>query len=286
MNRRELVAGLTVGVFLPKLTLASQLAPLTGAGATFPSPLYQRWAQDYRTQTGNQVNYQSIGSGAGINQIRARTVNFGATDAPLVDTGNMFQFPTVEGQVVLAFNIPGVRQIKLTMSIVAKIYRGEITRWNHPIIVSNNPGLRIPNLPISVFYRADGSGTTFVWTNALKEAGVWDSAGTSISWPTGSGARGNEGVTNSIQRVPGAVGYIEYAFAKINNLTVAELDREVKARTFVLVHRTGVDPATQESLYKFFEWCFNQGLEVVSRLYYKPLPASEYISILKELRSI
>jgi phosphate transport system substrate-binding protein len=286
MYRRELITGVATGFFLSKAGLANTFVPLTGAGATFPAPLYQRWAQDYKTQTGINVNYQSIGSGGGINQIRARTVHFGATDAPLADPGEMLQFPTVEGQVVLAFNVPGVRQLKLTIDLVSKIYRGEVTRWNHSSIVALNPGARLPNLPISVFYRADGSGTTFVWTSALRNAGVWDSVGTSISWPTGMGARGNEGVTNSVHRVPGAVGYVEYAFARINNLAIAELDREVRAKTFILVHKTGVDRAVNDSIYKYFEWCFNHGLDTARRLHYKPLTTEEYASILGELKSL
>lgn len=286
MYRRELITGVAAGFFLSKAGLANTLVPLTGAGATFPAPLYQRWAQDYKNQTGGNVNYQSIGSGGGINQIRARTVHFGATDAPLTDPGELFQFPTVEGQVVLAFNVPGVRQLKLTMDLVAKIYRGEVTRWNHPSIAALNPSTRLPNLPISPFYRADGSGTTFVWTSAMRDAGVWTDAGTSISWPSGMGARGNEGVTTSVQRVPGSVGYVEYAFARINNLAIVELDREVRARTFVLVHRTGVDAATKQSIYKYFEWCFNNGLDTARRLHYKPLTTEEYASILGELKSL
>lgn len=286
MNRRELIAGVTAGFLLSRSALANQSVNLTGAGATFPAPLYQRWAQDYRNQTGNLVNYQSIGSGGGINQIRARTVHFGATDAPLTDPGELFQFPTVEGQVVLAFNVPGVRQLKLTMAVVAQIYKGEVTRWNHQSIAALNPSVRLPNLLISPFYRADGSGTTFVWTTAMKEAGVWDAAGTSIAWPSGMGARGNEGVTTSVQRVPGSVGYVEYAFARINNLAIVELDREVRARTFILVHRNGVDGAVKDSIYKYFEWCFNNGLDTARRLHYKPLSAEEYATILGDLKAL
>lgn len=287
MDRRYFLAAAAGALSTAMVNPArGQSVNLTGAGATFPAPLYYRWAQDYRAATGAQVNYQSIGSGAGINQIRARTVHFGATDAPLTDPGDMLQFPTVYGRVVLAFNLPGIREINLTMDLVAKMYRGEITRWNDPAIAALNPGVRLPSIHVSPIYRADGSGTTFVWTSAMRDAGVWRDVGTSIAWPRGQGARGNEGVMNTVSRSPGAIGYVEYAFIRINNGTMASLDRQVRAPTFILVHKTGVDRAINESLYKFFEWCFLNGTDAARRLHYEPLEESEYVQSLRELRSL
>lgn len=265
---------------------SAQTIQVTGAGATFPAPLYHRWAQDAERKIGVKVNYQSIGSGAGINQIRSRTVTFGATDAPLTDPGDLYQFPTIEGEVVAIFNIPGIRSINLTMEVVNRIYKGELTRWNAPAIVALNPGVRIPAMPIAPVYRGDGSGTTFIWTNAMKRAGNWDDAGTSIRWPVGMGARGNEGVTNMVARTPGAIGYAEVAFARINNLPYATLDSSVVGRTYILLPKQPRDRAAHNKAVEFFEYAFTEGLAVASNMYYKPLPSSEYASIISELKSL
>lgn len=287
MNRRNFITtSLAIPCVLFSNSSLAQQVSITGAGATFPAPLYQRWAQDFRQVSGIQVNYQSIGSGAGINQIRARTVDFGATDAPLTDPGDMFQFPMVEGEVVAAFNLPGIRNINLTLEIVSRIYQGEITRWNHADIVALNPGVRLPNMVISPIYRADGSGTTFVWTSAMKSSGFWQDVGVSVAWKVGQGARGNEGVSNMVSRSPGAIGYIEIAFAKINNISMAKLEREVRARTFILVHKNNVSKPIRGALNNYFEWCYTKGGEAARRLYYTPLPDVEYQHILQELKKL
>nr|WP_264185658.1 phosphate ABC transporter substrate-binding protein PstS [Roseicella aerolata] len=211
----------------------AQQAQITGAGATFPRPLYERWAQAAREATGVQLNYQSIGSGGGINQITARTVDFGASDAPLsaeqLNERKLMQFPTVLGSVVLSANLPGVADnaLRLTPEIVADIFLGKLTRWNDPRIAEVNREIRIPNLPIGPCYRADGSGTTWVFTTYLSRVSEeWKSgpgAGTSIRWPVGNGARGNEGVSNIIRNTPGAIGYIENAYAVVNRMATTQL---------------------------------------------------------------
>lgn len=235
VNRRNLLA-LAAGVAAtPVLSRPSfaQLATITGAGATFPRPLYERWSQAAREPIGVTLNYQSIGSGGGINQIAARTVDFGASDAPLstaqLTERKLMQFPTVLGSVVLSANLPGVADnaLKLTPEVIVDIFLGRITRWNDPRIAELNGGLRIPNLPVSPCYRADGSGTTWVYTTYLSRVSeAWKNgpgAGTAISWPAGNGARGNEGVSNIIKNTPGAIGYIENAYAVVNRMPTTQI---------------------------------------------------------------
>jgi phosphate transport system substrate-binding protein len=211
----------------------SQPQSITGAGASFPSPLYQRWAQSAQQEINVQLNYQSIGSGGGMNQIMNRTVDFGASDAPMTSDrlvqNNLIQIPMVMGAVVVAYNLPGVTAgaLKLTPDVLADMYLGNIRRWNDARITQLNPGVRIPNLPVGVVYRGDGSGTTWIFTHYLSRVSeAWrmrSGAGTSISWPAGQGARGNEGVANMVQRTPGLIGYMEISFAQINRLHMAQL---------------------------------------------------------------
>lgn len=206
---------------------------ITGAGATFPAPLYAKWAEAAKPATGVSLNYQAIGSGGGQNQILNRTVDFGASDAPMaaakLESGNLLQVPTVMGAVVVIVNIPGVgmNELKLPDTIVADIYAGKITKWNDPRIVEANSDLKLPNLAIAPVYRADGSGTTFVWTSYLSEISpAWKSttgAATSVKWPAGSGAKGNDGVSATVRNTKGAIGYVESVYATQNNLITAEL---------------------------------------------------------------
>ena len=241
MNRRSILLGTGAALALPGLPTVAQQATITGAGATFPRPLYERWSQAAREPLGITLNYQSIGSGGGINQITARTVDFGASDAPLtteqLTERHLLQFPTVMGSVVLSANLPGVADnaLKLTPAIVVDIFLGRLTRWNDPRIVAENRDIRIPNLPIGPCYRADGSGTTWVFTTYLSRVSPdWRAgpgAGTSVRWPAGNGARGNEGVSNIIRNTPGAIGYIENAYAVVNRMTTTQLRN--KAGAFV-----------------------------------------------------
>lgn len=241
MNRRSLLLATGAVLALPALPALAQQGTITGAGASFPRPVYDRWGQAAREAVGVQLNYQSIGSGGGINQITARTVDFGASDAPLtteqLTERHLLQFPTLMGSVVLCANLPGVADnaLKLTPEIVVDIFLGRLTRWNDPRIAAENRDLRIPNLPIGPCYRADGSGTTWVFTTYLARVSeAWRSgpgAGTSVRWPAGNGARGNEGVSNIIRNTPGAIGYIENAYAVVNRMATTQLRN--KAGNFV-----------------------------------------------------
>jgi phosphate transport system substrate-binding protein len=222
----DVAAALAVGL----ASLPGGAAEITGAGATFPYPVYAKWAEAYRQKTGIKINYQSIGSGGGIKQIRARTVDFGASDAPLkldeLEKDGLVQFPMVMGGVVPVVNVQGVApgKMRLTGKIIADIYLGRIGKWNDPRIGDLNPGLKLPSQDITVVHRSDGSGTTFIFTNYLSKVSpewkekVGNSA--SVSWPapTSSGGKGNEGVASFVQRIRGAIGYVEYAYAKQNRM--------------------------------------------------------------------
>lgn len=210
---------------------AATAGQITGAGSSFAAPIYNKWAQDYGAHGGDQLNYQSIGSGGGIKNIEAKTVDFGATDMALsvadLEKNDLAQFPTVTGGVVPIMNLPGIKpgQIKLTAPILAGIYLGEIKKWNDPQIAAINRGVPLPNLPITVVHRSDGSGTTFIFSSYLSlESGEWKSkvgAGTAVSWPTGLGGKGSEGVSAFTKQTLGSIGYVEYAYALQNHLTYA-----------------------------------------------------------------
>jgi len=204
---------------------------ISGAGATFPAPVYAKWAEAYKAATGQALNYQAIGSGGGIKQINANTVDFGASDKPLkpdvLAAGGLQQFPTVMGGVVPVMNLPGLHagQVRLTGPLLADIYRGVIKKWNDPILVHYNPSVALPNLPITVVHRSDGSGTTFLFTSFLSlEAAHWASgpgASDSVNWPVGIGGPGNGGVAALVKQTTGAIGYVEYAYAKQNHMDYA-----------------------------------------------------------------
>jgi len=203
-------------------------ADITGAGATFPYPLYAKWAEAYKNETGIRVNYQSIGSGGGIKQIKAKTIDFGASDMPLepeeLEKAGLVQFPTVIGGVIPVVNLEGVKpgEIKLSGRVLADIYLGKITKWNNPEIVKLNEGVKLPDKDISVVHRSDGSGTTFTFSNYLsKVSPEWKQAvgtGVSVSWPAGAGGKGNEGVASYVQNISGSIGYVEYAYVFQNNM--------------------------------------------------------------------
>lgn len=208
-------------------------ADITGAGATFPFPVYSKWADAYKKETSNGLNYQSIGSGAGIKQIQAKTVTFGATDAPLkaeqLDKDGLVQWPMVMGAIVPVVNLEGITAGELVFDgeTLANIYLGKITKWNDPAIAKLNPKLKLPTDAITVVRRSDGSGTTFNFTDYLSKASAdWKSkvgSGTAVEWPAGVGAKGNEGVAGNISQTKNSIGYVEYAYAKQNKLTYAAL---------------------------------------------------------------
>jgi phosphate transport system substrate-binding protein len=329
VNRRSLLLGASAALTLPVFGAKAQTAQITGAGATFPNPVYQKWAEAARGPTGIQVNYQSVGSGAGINQIRNRTVDFGATDAPLnaqqLTEGHLLQFPTVMGSLVAIVNIPGIGddQLRLTGPILADIYLGKITRWNDPAIVAINPGLPLPNLAIAPAYRADGSGTTFVWVSYLAAVSPeWKEkvgVGTSVRFPAGTGARGNEGVAGTVRNVRGAIGYVENAYAVTNKLVSTQLRNNagnfvkpehkafmaaaaaadwsvpgfaanvidqagpeswpIVAPTFILLPTNPADAARGASVRRFFDWAFTNGSQLATELEYIPLPESVHNAV-------
>ncbi len=306
------------------LFLASaQAAEITGAGASFPAPLYSKWADAYQKATGHRINYQSIGSGGGIKQITAKTVDFGASDAPMrpeaLGKEGFVQFPTVIGGVVPVVNIPGIApgQMKLTGALIADIYMGKILSWDDKAIAELNPGLKLPALPIQVVRRADGSGTTFIFTNYLsKVSPEWKSTigeGTAVNMTVGMGGKGNEGVSAFVQRLKGAIGYVEYAYAKQNKMAhtlvknadgifVAPDDLTFKAAaananwsnsyyeiltnqkgkdawpisgaTFIIMHKSQAKPEQGIEVLKFFDWAYKNGSAMAADMDYVPMPDS------------
>ena len=325
MDRRSVLRG--GGALLGAGLLAggrarAEPASITGAGATFPNPVYQKWAEAARGETGVTVNYQSVGSGAGINQIRNRTVDFGATDAPLgaqpLAESGLLQFPAVMGAVVVVVHIPGLEQeqLRLTGELLAEIYLGRITRWNDPRLVALNPELALPNLAIAPVGRADGSGTTYVWTSYLAAVSEeWKrrvGVGTSVRFPTGAGARGNEGVAGMVRTIRGAIGYVENAYAIGGRLAVTQLRNKagrflaptaesflaaatpadweapgfavslidqpgneawpILAPSFVLLPRNPADVERSRAVMRFFDWSFRHGGALAEELDYIPLP--------------
>ena len=308
----------------------AQAAEITGAGATFPAPIYSKWAEAYQKATSHRVNYQSIGSSGGIRQIRAKTVDFGASDAPLkpedLAKDNLIQFPTVIGGVVPVVNLPGIKpgQLRLTGQVLGDIYLGRITKWNDKVLADLNPGVSLPAQDIGVVRRADGSGTTFIFTNYLSKVNAdWKQKigeGQAVQWPIGLGGKGNEGVAAFVQRLPGSIGYVEYAYAKQNRLAHAVLQNAAGAyvapddstfraaaagadwtkagfyeiltnqpgkeswpltgATFILVYKSPDKPQQTAEVLKFFNWAFLNGDRLALDLDYVPLPDSVVKQIL------
>src|SRR5579872_718717 len=234
---KKITTGVLAGVGLMAASM-TQAASLNGAGATFPYPIYSKWFYEYNKAKGVQINYQSIGSGGGIQQLTNGTVDFGASDAPMTDEqiskvkGGVLHFPTVAGAVALAYNLQGVDSgLKLTADVLTDMYMGVITKWNDPAIASLNPGVNLPDLNITVAHRSDGSGTTNIFTNYLTKVSTkWASTvgfATSVKWPVGVGGKGNEGVAGLISQIPGTIGYVELAYAIKNKLPYATLKNKM-----------------------------------------------------------
>ena len=231
--KNSMIRMLAVTVAATGFSAAWAQSEATGAGASFPAPLYAKWAADYNKATGVKINYQSVGSGAGIKQIEAKTVDFGASDAPLKDeelqAKGLVQFPTVIGGVVPVVNIAGIKpgEIKLNGQILGDIYLGKITNWTDAAIKALNPGVNLPDAAIAPVRRADGSGTSFIFTNYLSKVNAeWKSKvgeGTAVNWPTGAGGKGNEGVAAFVGRLPNSIGYVEYAYVKQNKMNYVQL---------------------------------------------------------------
>ncbi|MCK8538526.1 phosphate ABC transporter substrate-binding protein PstS [Yersinia ruckeri] len=319
---RTTVASIVAATLSMTTVSAFAAASLTGAGATFPAPVYAKWADSYQKETGNKVNYQGIGSSGGVKQIIANTVDFGASDAPLSDdklaADGLFQFPTVIGGVVLAVNLPGVKSGELTLDgqTLGDIYLGNVKKWNDPAIVKLNPGVKLPDQNIAVVRRADGSGTSFVFTSYLAKVNAqWKEkigAGSTVNWPTGLGGKGNDGIAAFVQRLPGSIGYVEYAYAKQNNLAYTKLISAdgkavspteenfsaaakgvdwsktfaqdltnqkgegawpITSTTFILVHKAQKNAEKGAEVLKFFDWAYTHGATQASELDYATLPA-------------
>ena len=303
--------------------IAAQAADITGAGSTFAAPIYTKWADAYQKSGGGKVNYQGIGSSGGIKQIIAKTVDFAGSDAPLKDDelakDGLFQFPTVVGGVVPVVNLPGVTpgQLVLSGEVLGDIYLGKIKKWNDPAIAALNPKAKLPDTDIAVVRRADGSGTSFIWTNYLSKVNAdWKSKvgeGATVSWPTGTGGKGNDGVAAFVQRLPGAIGYVEWAYAKQNKMVYVDLKNSsgnvvepktetfkaaaagadwsksfyqiltnepgkdawpVVGATFVLLHTTQDKAPQGAETLKFFDWAFKNGTQAADSLDYISLPES------------
>lgn len=233
MRMKQVFASLIVGVSAAVATAGVFAADVTGAGASFPYPIYSKWAESYKAATGNGLNYASVGSGAGIKQIKAKTVDFGASDMPLkqeeLEADGLMQFPVIMGGVVAVVNVDGITpgQLKLTGPVIADIYMGKITQWNDAAIAALNPGVKLPAAEITVVHRADSSGTSFLFTDFLSKTSAEFKtkvgASTAVKWPVGVGGKGNDGVAANVQRIKGAIGYVEWAYAKKNKLSHTQL---------------------------------------------------------------
>lgn len=233
---KRVLLQISVGVAFGAATLAAQAADITGAGASFPYPIYAKWADQYNKETGNRVNYQSIGSGGGQQQIIAKTVDFGASDDPMkgdaLDKNGLFQFPAIVGGTVPVINVDGIKpgELKLSGAIVADIFLAKIKKWDDAAIKAMNPDVKLPSADIIVVHRSDGSGTTFGWTNYLsKVSPAWKEQvgeGKAVKWPTGQGGKGNEGVAAYVRQLKNSIGYVEYAYAKQNNLAWTQLQNK------------------------------------------------------------
>ncbi|ACC72288.1 phosphate ABC transporter substrate-binding protein PstS [Paraburkholderia phymatum] len=294
---------------------------VTGAGSTFAAPVYTKWADAYQKAGGGRINYQGIGSSGGIKQVLAKTVDFAGSDAPLKDDelakDGLFQFPTVVGGVVPVVNLRGIKPGGLVLSgpVLGDIYLGKIKKWNDPQIAALNSGAKLPDTDIAVVRRADGSGTSFIWTHYLAQVSPeWKSKvgeGTTVNWPTGTGGKGNDGVAAFVQRLPGAIGYVEWAYAKQNKMTYTSLKNAAGAvvepktetfkaaaagaewsksfyqiltnepgkdawpvvgATFVLVHSAQDKPDHGKETLKFFDWAFRNGSQTAQELDYITLP--------------
>jgi phosphate transport system substrate-binding protein len=334
-NRLVISMPLLCGAMFMATTGRAVAQDVTGAGATFPAPIYAKWAEAYHKAANVRVNYQSVGSGAGIKQIKAKTVDFGASDMPLKDedlaADGLLQFPTVIGGVVPVVNVKGLQpgQLKLTGQVLGDIYLGKITKWNDAAIAALNPGVTLPDEAIAVVRRADGSGTSFLFTNYLSKVNAeWKAKvgeGTAVNWPTGAGGKGNEGVAAFVQRLPGAIGYVEYAYVKQNKMTYALLknqagnfvapdDLNFKAAaagadwsktfyqvlteqpgkdawpltgaTYILMHKTPEKAANAAAALKFFDWAYANGDAMATELEYVALPQAVKALVRKQWATV
>ncbi len=317
-------------------TCASAQMLINGAGATFPFPIYSKWFNEYaKVDPSVRFNYQSIGSGGGQKQILSETVDFGASDGPMSDENlakaprKLLHLPTVAGADVITYNLPGDPSIKIDGPTIAAIFLGTVTKWSDPAIAGQNPGVKLPDLDIVVVHRSDGSGTTYIFTDYLSKVSPdWKAKvgkGTSVSWPSGIGGKGNEGVSGQVKQLPGAIGYIELAYAKQNKLTYADVKNSsgnyitptiesvtealatadipddfrfsmtnppgakaypISGTTWLLVYAEQKDHAKGEKLVQFLKWAYSDGEKLASGLDYAPLPDALVKRALERVQSI
>ncbi|BAS28869.1 phosphate ABC transporter substrate-binding protein PstS [Limnochorda pilosa] len=334
--RRILGAMLVGALVLTPLAASAQTLQLNGAGATFPYPIYSLWFDTYRSvKSGVQINYQAIGSGGGIRQITAQTVDFGGSDAALSDEqlaaapGELLHIPTVIGSVAVVYNLQGVDTgLKLSPEVLADIYLGKVTRWNDESIAQLNPSVKLPDLAIAVARRSDGSGTTNIFTNYLSEISAeWKEkvgAGTSVAWPVGLGGQGNAGVAGLVRQIPGAIGYVEIAYALQNKMSYAALQNQsgrfvlpsleatslaankpmpedlraiivntpdpngypIAGFTWLLVYKEQEDAKKGQALVDFLWWAVHDGQKLARQLEYAPLPANVVKMVEEKIASI
>lgn len=331
------LAGLAALMAMGLVGATAFAADITGAGATFPYAVYTKWAEAYKGATGNQVNYQGIGSSGGVKQIKAKTVDFAGTDAPLkeadLDAAALTQFPAVMGGVTLVVNLPGIKsgQLRLDGATAAEIFRGAITKWNDPAIARLNPGVALPATAITIAHRSDGSGTTFVFSNYLAKqsmAFMRDvGAGNTVNWPVNAvGGKGNPGVAANVQKIAGAIGYVDLADAMKNKMNFVALKNKagnyvvpsqdaveaaaaganfkvrgmapdlldqthknawpITSATYILAYDKGADAARQKAVVDFFVWSLNNGQKMAEELGYVPLPASVVKMVEAEMKNI
>jgi phosphate transport system substrate-binding protein len=319
---------------VPTAALAQML--INGAGATFPYPLYSKWFDQYaKVDPSVRFNYQSIGSGGGQKQILAQTVDFGASDGPMSDEnlakapGKLLHIPTVAGAVVVTYNLPGTPQLKLDGAVIADIFLGKIMKWNDPRIAALNPGLKLPATELVVVHRSDGSGTSYIFSDYLssvsKEWATKAGRNTSVKWPTGLGAKGNEGVAGQVKQLPGAVGYVELAYAHQNKLAVAAIKNSsgnfispsiesvtealatatipedfrfsmvnppgqqaypIAGATWLLVYQQQKDATKGQKLVQFLDWALTKGEGMAAPLDYAPLPDGLRTRVLERIKSM
>ncbi|OYY92610.1 MAG: phosphate ABC transporter substrate-binding protein PstS [Hydrogenophilales bacterium 28-61-23] len=319
------------------LSLSALAIDVTGAGATFPYAVYTKWAEAYKAATGNQVNYQGIGSSGGIKQIKAKTVDFGGTDAPLkeadLDAAGLTQVPTVMGGVTIVINVPGIEsgKLKLDGATAADMFRGTIKKWNDPAIAKLNPGVKLPDLAVTVAHRSDGSGTTYAFSHYLSKQSMGFmrdvGAGTTVNWPAnGVGGKGNPGVAANVQKISGAIGYVDIADAMKNKMDFVALKNKagnyivpnqdavadaaaganfkvkgmapdlldqshknawpITSATYILAYEKGSDASRQKGVVDFFTWSLKNGQKMAEELGFVPLPASVVKMVEAEMKNI
>ncbi len=309
---------------------------INGAGATFPYPIYSKWFDAYtKVDPSVRINYQSIGSGGGQKQILEQTVDFGASDGPMSDEnlakapGKILHIPTVAGAVVATYNLPGTKNLKLDGETLAGIFLGKVTKWNDGAIAALNPGVKLPKTDIVVVHRSDGSGTSYIWTDYLSSVSPeWQQKagkGTSVKWPTGIGAKGNEGVSGQVKQLPGAIGYVELVYALQNKMSMADVKNKagkfvtptpqavtaalksatipedfrfsmvncdgadaypVSGATWLLIYQQQKDSAKGKKLVEFLKWMISDGEKMALDLQYAPLPEEVQKRVLQQVESI